>query len=105
MLKDLHRIGTVELVSLPDDGVEHIPAKIDTGADSSAIWASDINVQDGKLTFRFFGMGSENYSAKPVVTTAFKTTNVKNSFGHEEFRYKIKLRIQIGNKTFRTWFS
>ena len=39
-------IGSTEYVEIA--GIKNIPAKIDTGADSSAIWASDINMeQDG----------------------------------------------------------
>lgn len=105
MEQKLIHIGTIELVSLPDDRIKDVPAKIDTGADSSAIWASDIQLKDGKLYFNFFGPGSAYYRKKRVVSTAFKTTSVKNSFGHEEFRYKIRIKVKIGDHTFTRWFS
>lgn len=104
-MKQLQPIGTTELVSLPDDGLVDIPAKIDTGADSSAIWASNIRVEDGQLVFNLFAPGSVYYREEPVATTAFKTVTVKNSFGHEESRFKILLRIKIGKTTLRRWFS
>lgn len=105
MEQKLIHIGTVELVSLPDDRIHDVPAKVDTGADSSAIWASNIELKDGKLHFNFFAPGSAYYRKKRIVTTAFKTTSVKNSFGHEEFRYKIRIKVQIGEHTFTRWFS
>jgi glutathione synthase/RimK-type ligase-like ATP-grasp enzyme len=105
MAKKLLHIGTIELVSLPDDQVRGIPAKIDTGADGSAIWASNIKQKDGKLTFNLFAPGSAYYSKRVVTTTAYKTTSVKNSFGHKELRYKIRLNVQVGEHVVREWFS
>lgn len=104
-MKQMLHIGTIELVSLPDDGIQAVPAKIDTGADSSAIWASNIKLEDGKLSFNFFAPGSAYYREEPIVTTAFRTTSVKNSFGHEEFRFKIRLHIAVGEHTLTRWFS
>lgn len=102
---ELQHIGTIERVSLPDDGLEDVPAKIDTGADNSAIWASNIHLQDGELIFNFFAPGSVFYREEPVVSTAFRTTTVRNSFGQQEFRYKIRLRIKVGQHTLTRWFT
>ena len=41
-MKQLLHIGTVEPVALANKQVKDVPAKIDTGAYSSAVWASDI---------------------------------------------------------------
>lgn len=103
--KKVNPIGTVELVSFPDDQITDVPAKVDTGADSSSIWASDISLTDGKLYFIFFGPRSVFHNGTQVVSTAFKTTSVKNSFGHTEFRYKIKLKVKIGKRVIKAWFS
>lgn len=101
----LQHIGTTEFVSLPDDGIADVPAKIDTGADGSVIWASNIRLEDGKLLFNFFAPGSAFYRTEPVVTTAFRVTRVRNSFGTEEFRYKIRLKLRLGEHTLTRWFS
>lgn len=105
MKKELLHIGTIELVSLPNDQIYNVPAKIDTGADSSAIWASDIVLKNGKLSFNFFAPGSSHYRTNRIVTTAYRTTSVKNSFGHEEFRFKIRLTVTIGKHRITRWFS
>jgi glutathione synthase/RimK-type ligase-like ATP-grasp enzyme len=105
-MKNLPQIGTVELLSLPDDRVQNIQAKVDTGADGSSVWATDVKLKDsGKLAFTFFGPGSPHYRNQPVVTTAFRRITVKNSFGHQESRYKIRMRVKIGTKTLSCWFS
>lgn len=104
-MKELVHIGTIESVSLPDDQIKGIPAKVDTGADSSSIWASNIHLEDGKLVFNFFAPGSAYYREEPVVSTAFRTAVVRNSFGHEESRYKIRLKVTIGNRSLQRWFS
>jgi glutathione synthase/RimK-type ligase-like ATP-grasp enzyme len=105
MKNELAHIGTVELVSFSENGIQNVPAKIDTGADNSAIWASNIHLSEGKLTFNFFAPGSTYYRDEVVETTAFKTAKIKNSFGQQEFRYKIRLKTSIGGRKITTWFS
>lgn len=104
-MKKLAHIGTAELLSLVDDHISNIPAKIDTGADGSSIWASNIHLEDDKLVFNFFAPGSAYYQEKPVITTAYKVASVKNSFGQSEFRYKIRLAVQVGEYKLTRWFS
>ncbi|MEO6761352.1 MAG: RimK/LysX family protein [Candidatus Saccharimonadales bacterium] len=103
--KQLTPIGTTEVIDLLDDGIFGVPAKVDTGADFSAIWASDIAVEGNTLRFRFFSVGSSYYQDKFVSSTSFKKVRVKNSFGDAEERYKIKLRIGIGKRKLTRWFS
>lgn len=98
-------IGTTEYVSLPELNGEVFPAKIDTGADSSAIWASEIEQNDGVLEYTFFAPGSAYYTGKLHQTRRFKVTSVRNSFGHEEIRYKVYLKVKIGKHTISRWFS
>ena len=63
--KNLDIIGSTELVSV--ENFLNIPAKIDTGADSSAIWASNINVsEDGVLSFSLFGKDSKFYTGEKL---------------------------------------
>lgn len=104
-MPELQNIGTVEVVSLPSEAIDAIPAKIDTGADGSAIWASRVKLKNGRLVFRFFAPGSVFYNGKAIKTENFKTTSVKNSFGQEEFRFKIKLRVKLGGRVATRWFS
>ena len=53
--KNLTLIGRAERVRLLDHGEQRIPAKVDTGADVSSIWATQVKEHDGKLSFVLFG--------------------------------------------------
>lgn len=106
MQEHIDTIGTTERVSFPKLDIFGVPAKIDTGADSSAIWASHIQeMADGKLSFVTFGAGSHLYTGKIIKTSTFRLVMVKNSFGVAEPRYKVRLQIQIGDRKIRAWFT
>jgi D-alanine-D-alanine ligase-like ATP-grasp enzyme len=99
-------IGASEQISLPEFGVENIPAKVDTGADSSSIWASDVQeTDDGKLSFCLFAPGSRFYRGQKIAAEEYKITSVKNSFGQKEFRYSAKLKVKLSKRTMTCWFS
>ena len=98
-------IGNIERVSFPDFQLIDVPAKIDTGADSSAIWASNIRLEDEKLLFNFFAPGSMFHANEVVISTVYKVTMIKNSFGVKEFRYKVRLKVKLGNHTLTRWFT
>src|SRR4051812_5276383 len=90
-------VGRVEKVNLPTLGLNKVPAKVDTGADSSAIWCSKLKLVDNSLECVFFGKKSPFYTGKKVV---FKNedvdlTRVTSSFGHKELRYKVKIPVSI----------
>jgi len=98
-------IGSREVVDFPRLGLKNIPAKVDTGADSSAIWVSDIKQLDGKLSFVLFAPGNRFYSGDKIVVRSYKTAIVKNSSGATEFRYKVRLLISVKERTIRAWFT
>lgn len=102
-MNDLTVIGSTELIDLPKYGIFNVPAKTDTGADSSSIWASDIrDITDG-IYFKLFDETSEFYTGEDVFIPkkSVKTQVVINSFGHKEERYKIKLPISVKGRKVR----
>ncbi len=108
--KDFHKvvIGRSDVVTFVDFAHERIPAKIDTGAYHSAVHASNITVTDDgkKLTFTLLGEHPVFKSlAQKVETDSFKQVEIKNSFGHTTTRYEVKLRVKIGPKVFRAYFT
>ena len=99
-------IGRAEEVDLPDFGLAGVPAKVDTGADNSAIWVSQIVEKADGLHCVFFGPDSPFYSGeKVIVKKDYKLTRIANSFGQKELRYKIKLRIRVGGRLVRATFT
>lgn len=78
-------------------GIPNVPAKIDTGADSTAIWASDIEVdKNGILKFKLFGPKSPFYTGENIETSEYKAAFVRSSHGEEKIFYRTYLPIKIG---------
>jgi hypothetical protein len=85
--------------------VKSVPAKIDTGADRSAIWASDIEVsRDGVLSFKLFGKTSPYYTGVAITRKSFKVASIRSSNGHTQIRYRVEMPIRIGTKRLRATF-
>ena len=81
-------------------GVEKVPAKIDTGADSSSIWASDIEVlEDGTLKFKLFAEECPYYTGETIESKDYKAAAVRSSNGEEQIRYRVKMPIKINGRT------
>lgn len=99
----LTTIGRAEEVDLIDFDVFGVPAKVDTGAESSSLWASDIVADKDGLHFTLFAPGYEHYSGKrlSVTKSAYSQTRIANSFGQRETRFKIKLRVRIHGRVIR----
>jgi ribosomal protein S6--L-glutamate ligase len=100
-------IGRAEKIDLPEFGLTGITAKVDTGADNSALWASEIREDAEGLRCVLFGAGSPYYSGEAVhfAPTNFSLTRIASSFGHKELRYKVKLQIRIKDKLVRATFT
>lgn len=98
-------IGRVTIIDFPKFGIQGIPAKVDTGADASSVWASNIKERAGKLSFTLFGPGSPYYSGEIISTKYYQIRSIKNSFGHTEFRYKVRLQITLEGRVINVSFS
>lgn len=87
-------------------GIDKIPAKIDTGADSSSIWASGITVNaDGQLEFCLFAPKSPFYTGERLSTNEYKVQRVRNSTGDVHIRYRIALPATVNGKRMRIGFT
>lgn len=106
-MSKMQSIGRVEYIDLPSIGLRDVPAKIDTGADLSAIWASDIREQDGVLKFVLFAANSPFFTGKILEFhhNKYTITRVANSFGHKEIRYRVKLSVRICGKLINGTFT
>ncbi len=100
----LPTIGSTMLVSI--GGRDNIPAKIDTGADSSSIWVSHLRVdKDGVLKFRLFGEDSPFYNGKVVKRKEFKVAVVRSATGEEQVRYRTYFTLKIAGKKIKVLFN
>lgn len=102
-------IGLREWVGLPELDLAGLRAKIDTGARTSSLHATDCEVfeRDGVHWLRFnahFGSRSKLRDQRceaPLVT--LKT--VKSSNGHSQTRYVIRTQLTLGAHTWSVDFS
>lgn len=104
MKKNLPVIGSNALIMVA--GIPNVPAKIDTGADSSSIWASEITVTpDRQLEFTLFGPESTLYTGERLRTKEFSVQRVRNSTGGVSVRYRVKLSVVAVGKRIRVNFT
>ena len=85
-------IGWREKVSLPQLGVGTFSAKIDTGARSAALHATDIEQDDHHVTFVLPLKGRHHHCRLPLKGMR----KVKSSSGHTETRAVVETDVKIG---------
>ncbi len=97
-------IGSNVLVSIC--GRDKVPAKIDTGADSSSIWVSHLRIdKDGVLKFRLFGESSPFYNGKVIKRKDYKVAVVRSATGEEQIRYRTHLTLRMSGKKIKVLFN
>ena len=102
-------VGLREWVALPDLGVAGLRAKIDTGASTSSLHATEIEpfVRDGVEWVRFNAhLGTlvqlrHRHCEAPLV--AIKT--IKSSNGHTQVRYVIRTGLALGDRVWEVEFT
>ena len=99
-------IGRTAHIVIPSEGVRSIRVKIDTGADRSSIWASNIAMSDdGELSFTLFAPDSKYYSGTVYRTKNFEASRVRSAHGGLQVRFRIHLTIILGGKKIRGTFT
>lgn len=101
MSKDLATVGWREWVTLPELGLKHIKAKVDTGAKTSCLHAFEVNeYQDNGVDMVRFLMHPVQKRTDIVQECVAKVIDrrlVSDSGGHKEMRYVIMTRMELGN--------
>ncbi|MGN6160116.1 MAG: ATP-dependent zinc protease family protein [Marmoricola sp.] len=96
--------GWREWVGLPDVGVDHIKAKLDTGARSSALHAFDLHEfeRDGATWVRFSVHPWQRSAAdqQTVELPVHDRRSIRSSTGHVQQRYVVRMNLRLMDKTF-----
>ena len=90
-------IGTNAYIEIM--GTKKVPAKIDTGADSTSVWASNIKMSDdGVLSFTLFDKSSPFYTGEVIERTDYSTVVTRNSHGGEKIAYRTHLQVKLAGR-------
>ncbi|MBK1439177.1 ATP-dependent zinc protease [Parapedobacter sp. ISTM3] len=97
----LKTIGWKETVDLPELGITDIPAKVDTGARTSVLHCSHVQlIKKGRKQYVEFRPldGHPGHQTNTYVFPFHSERRIRNSFGQEENRYIIKTTILFFNE-------
>ncbi|HCR55689.1 TPA: ATP-dependent zinc protease [Candidatus Saccharibacteria bacterium] len=99
-------IGVSSLVDFAGyKNLKQIAARIDTGARTSSLWATDVRIKNGMATFKLFGPSSPYYTGKIVRRKVVGTREVTSSTGHEQERYVVTMSIRMHGKRLHAKFT
>ena len=102
MAKTRMTVGWREWVSLPELNIEHIKAKIDTGARTSALHAFSVRAftQHGKkmVRFKIHPYQRRKDIVVECVAPILDKRWVSDSGGHREQRYVIESSVKLGDQ-------
>src|SRR5688572_25082591 len=104
----LTTIGRAEEVLLPGLlGAHTVVAKVDTGADVSSLWASDVQETTEGLEFKVFGPGNPLYTGDVLKLPKgeYRVTRVASSFGHREVRFVINTPLKLAGRRILATFT
>jgi hypothetical protein len=97
--KEKKVIGNTEKIDIKELDIYNVDAKVDTGATTSCINASNIKVNGNKVSF------SPLKQTKVYTYPILEKVRVQSSNGDTELRPLIKLKIKLGDKEIETFFS
>lgn len=102
--KEITTIGRVEEIHFPTLGNCSLFARIDTGARTSSIWATDITKTPEGLRVKF---ADERYDINQheILFDSYEVVKVTSSTGHVQQRYKVKLPITIKGRRIQASFT
>lgn len=98
-------VGRAEHIHFPELGFYDVPARIDTGARTATVWASNIEAVNGILHFTLFDTPSPLYTGEKHTTSDFDEIMVASSNGAVQRRYAVKLLVKLRGKKIRATFT
>ncbi|MFD2743544.1 MULTISPECIES: ATP-dependent zinc protease family protein [Sphingobacterium] len=103
MVKEKKIIGRAEVVDLPELGLYNVPAKIDTGAETSVVHCEDMQVlEEGGHMYILAHIAASDDSDETLEIRfpVHRERTVKSSFGQAETRHIFRTKIKIFNELY-----
>lgn len=100
-------IGWREIIAFPDFGIQKLTAKIDTGARTSALDATDIELEiiDGQEWVSFHIPSKELPKLHRCKAKVIDRRKIKNTSGIAEVRFVIATKLHLGGRKWRIEIS
>lgn len=99
-MSNLKIIGRLEYVDFPQLGITELEAKVDTGAYTSSLHCSEIEVNDDTVRFIVLDDAHPSFEGKWFKLPIEKFTMVKSSNGQTEERVVVKTVIKLLDEEF-----
>lgn len=89
-------IGYLEQIALPQWGLERVTAKVDTGADTSALHVEELSlVGSTRVAFTVIDEGSPPLLRRPLQARIVRYGCVRSSNGAEEERIFVRTAVRL----------
>lgn len=97
MAQRLPTIGFCEYVDLPRWRISGLPAKVDTGARSSALHVENLGeLAHNRVRFDVMLDRRKTHRRVPVVATVLRRSRVRSSSGELQLRYFVRTKLHLG---------
>lgn len=99
-------IGKKERISILDLELYDLDAKVDTGADSSALHCDHIEIDEKNIVhFTLLDEVHEAYHGKRMSLPLFELKTIKSSNGQVQHRPSVKVNVEFFGKIYETIIS
>ena len=96
---ELRIIGVAEYVDFPDWGIRGLSARVDTGAQTSALHVENIERLPGSRVRFDVRLRRDDPSARVTIETKVsRRSAVRSSTGHSALRLFVKAHVRIGGR-------
>jgi len=108
--KEMKTVGWREWMEIPELGIEHIKAKVDTGARTSALHTFGLEVYESdsgeqRVKFQVHPLQYDSEKFVECDCPVHSSRSVRDSGGHEEIRPFIKVPVVIADFTWEVEMS
>jgi hypothetical protein len=86
-------------VSFPEWGIDHVEAKVDTGAKTRALHVDNIGRMPGnRVSFEVVLSRKDPIKRVPASADIVRVSRVRSSTGHRQERFVVSTTVQIGSE-------